>query len=143
MNNYTVHIYKGLDNIQNIHTIRRVVFIQEQNVPEELEIDGMDEKCVHITIEDKNKVIATARVIQKSNDFYIGRVAVLKDYRGQALGKEVMEQTHTYLKSQNICEVYLNAQIQVVDFYKKLGYIEVSEEFEEAGIIHKKMQKTL
>ncbi len=146
MNNFTVHIYKDIKNIENIekiHAIRREVFIDEQKVPEDLEMDGKDDMCVHITIETKDKVIATTRIIQKDEKYYVGRVAVLKDFRQQNLGKKVMEETHKYLVSQNIKTVYLNAQIQVVDFYKKLGYTTISDEFIEAGIIHIEMKKNL
>ncbi len=143
MKDFTVHIYKGLDNIEKLYKIRREVFIEEQNVPEELEIEGDDYKCTHIALEQNNIVIATARLIEKADGLYIGRVAVLKDYRGKHLGKKVMEVMHEYLLQQNVKEVYLNAQVQVIDFYKKLGYVEISELFEEAGIQHKKMIKKL
>ncbi len=143
MNDITVHIYKGLENIEKLHKIRREVFIKEQNVSEEIEIDGEDYRCVHIALEKDDIVIATARLINKPNGLYIGRVAVLKDYRGLGLGKKVMMELHKYLKNENVEEVYLNAQIQVIDFYKSIGYEEISDFFVEANIKHKKMIKKL
>ncbi|MFV0518639.1 MAG: GNAT family N-acetyltransferase [Lachnospirales bacterium] len=143
------NVHKGNENLEGVLSIRYEVFVKEQNVSEELEMDGLDHLCTHISLidEDKGKVFACSRVIEKKDGFYIGRVAVLKEYRGKDYGKMVVLETEKYLKSKyfdkEVTEIFLNAQIQVIDFYKKIGYVEIGDFFYEANIKHKKMKKNL
>ncbi len=141
-----VTVHRGLEDLEGVLNVRREVFIKEQNVDENIEMDGMDNLCIHISLKDEKGVFACSRIIEKYGDFYIGRVAVLKDYRGLGYGKKVVEETEKFLKcdfEKEVKEVFLNAQVQVMDFYKAIGYVEISDFFFEAGIKHIKMKKIL
>lgn len=118
---------------EEIISIRETVFVKEQSVPKELELDGIDNECIHVLIKDDKKFIATGR-IQK--DGHIGRVAVLKEYRGKGLGKEVINSLIAWAKEHSLHQVYLGAQLQAVDFYKRIGFKEYGEIFLDAGIQH-------
>lgn len=128
------------DNEKEIVAIREEVFVMEQNVPKELEIDGLDPKCKHVLIFSDKKPAATGRIQQ---DGHIGRVAVLKKYRGQGLGKEVIESLEKWARDSNMQRVYLGAQIQAFAFYHKLGFKEYGEVFLDAGIEHINMEKRI
>jgi len=73
------------------------------------------------------------------NSAKIQRVCVLKDFRGTGIGLFMMSNLHEYLINKNINKITLSSQDHAIEFYKKLGYIELGNEYLEAGIIHKKM----
>jgi len=119
-----------------IEQIRRRVFIQEQNVPEELEWDGLDETAIHLLARSGNEPVATARMLA---DGHIGRLAVLPDWRHQGVGRAMLERLLTIARQQRLPTVFLNAQLNAVDFYAKSGFIGQGETFMDAGIPHKRM----
>ncbi len=123
-------------------SVRRVVFVEEQNVPEEIEVDELDPVSFHIlAIETgEEKPIGTARLLP---DGHIGRVAVLKEWRNQGLGLALMKSLIEKARSENRRELMLHAQTQTVGFYEQLGFICIGEEFEEAGILHFRMRMAL
>lgn len=125
---------------REICSIRETVFIKEQNVSPELEVDGLDPECLHVIVKLGNKYSATGR-IQK--DGHIGRVAVLKECRGIGLGKTVIKTLIENAKKRGLGRVYLGAQIRAKNFYKKLGFIEYGEIFLDAGIDHINMELIL
>ena len=117
--------------------LRRTVFIKEQNVPEELEWDGLDEEALHILAEDKNgKPIAAARMLP---DGHIGRVAVLKPWRGQDIGRSLMEFLLEQARRLGYRRVFLDAQVEAIEFYRRLGFEPEGEVFMDAGIPHRHM----
>jgi len=116
--------------------IRRRVFIEEQQVPEELEWDDDDKTCVHVLVTDNNIPIATGRI---KMDGHIGRMAVLKDYRDKGVGSTVLRALIDFSKTLNMKSVYLHAQITAIPFYEKHGFKTNSDEFMDAGIPHKSM----
>ena len=117
------------------------VFVVEQKVPVEEEIDDLDPIAVHFLAVDSNGLaIGTARVIP---DGHIGRVAVLKDWQGRGVGRVLTEATIEYLRSKSFEEAKLNSQVQVVEFYEKLGFESHGEVFYECEIPHLAMSKRL
>jgi len=124
-----------------LSAIRKKVFIEEQNVPEALEWDNDDATCTHILVIDENNCpIATGRIKPEG---HIGRMAVLKEHRHCAIGSAMLKELITVAKAQNLEKVYLHAQISATGFYEKQGFISCSEEFMDAGIPHKTMEKKL
>ena len=122
-------------------SVRQEVFVVEQKVPAEEEIDDLDPIAAHFLAVDSNGLaIGTARVIP---DGHIGRVAVLKDWRGQGVGRVLTEATIEYLRSKSFEEARLNSQVQVVEFYEKLGFKSHGEVFYECEIPHLAMCKRL
>ena len=121
--------------------LRGIVFVEEQNVPVTLEIDGMDPDCRHVKAVMNNQTIGTARLLPNG---YIGRMCVLKEYRSQGVGKKMLEcliqqAFYDQTTSAPIDEVTLNSQSSAIAFYQANGFLICSEEFIEANIVHQKM----
>ncbi len=127
-------------NIKEICAIRYNVFVEEQKVPEELEIDGLDDKAKHVLAFVDSVQIGTGRIL---SDGHIGRVAVLKDYRGLGIGKLIMKDLIKWAQNMNLEKVWLSSQWHAHSFYLDLGFVCVGEIYIEAGIDHIKMFKTL
>ena len=131
------------------HSLRIEVFVKEQNVPIELELDEKDhnKNTVHIGYFNDNKLIGVARLIDLDKDvIHIGRVVIDKEYRGQGIGRELIigceNIAQQILKRKIIIE--LSAQIQVENFYKSLGYNRVNDKiYLDAGIEHVDMRKEI
>ncbi|MDE6660436.1 MAG: GNAT family N-acetyltransferase [Anaeroplasmataceae bacterium] len=118
--------------------LRTEVFIEEQNVPIELEIEADEDKYIHCCIYKENLLVAYARVYL-SNPAIIGRVCVKKSYRGLGFGRKVMELAEEQIPLNR--EITLHAQKHAKEFYKSLGYEKVGQIFTEANIEHIKMNK--
>jgi len=121
--------------------LRRTVFIEEQNVPENEEVDGDDPDCDHILLTVSNIPVGAAR-LKYYNDFIkVQRVCVLKNYRGQGIGSKIINFIIRHVEKNDIrSSVRLGSQIHALEFYKRLGFIEFGEEYLDAGILHKDME---
>ena len=137
---YTLKLTRWDKDQKLLSEIRRAVFIEEQQVPEDLEWDDDDKTCVHVLVSDNNKPIAAGRI--KMNG-HIGRMAVLKDYRSKGIGSAVLEALINFSKTLKMKSVYLHAQTTAIPFYEKHGFKTSSDEFMDAGIPHKTMGKQL
>lgn len=134
---YTVRTADWDSDKQNLSDIRRKVFIEEQRVPEELEWDEFDAGSHHIlAIDSNNQPIGTGRI---KPDGQIGRMAVLKQWRHQGVGKAMLEALLKYAREAHYQHIYLHAQLTAIPFYEKFGFIIDSDEFMDAGIPHKTM----
>ncbi|MCX8003080.1 MAG: GNAT family N-acetyltransferase [Anoxybacillus mongoliensis] len=122
--------------------VRRAVFINEQGVSEEEEIDAFENESVHFVIYDNDKPIAAGRFRTIEGIGKIERICVLPAYRGRGIGKRIMEAIEQYAK-QHVSKVKLNAQTHAEPFYKQLGYETISDVFLDAGIPHVTMMKTI
>jgi predicted GNAT family N-acyltransferase len=123
-----------------LRKVRELVFIQEQRVPEALEWDGLDEGATHLLCEVGGRAIATARML---TDGHIGRMAVLAEHRNLGIGSTMLMQLMEIARERGLCEVWLDAQVQAIPFYEKLGFNAEGETFMDAGIPHRRMRKTL
>ena len=124
----------------DICAIRYEVFVDEQNVPEELEIDGFDGEAKHVLTFVDDVPIGTGRIL---SDGHIGRVAVLKNYRGLGIGKSIMKELIKCAQDLSLEKVWLSSQWHAHSFYLDLGFVCVGEIYKEAGIDHIKMFRTL
>ena len=124
--------------------IRFEVFVNEQNVPQEMELDSDDDRAWHVLILSGENVLGTARLVVEEKDLNpvgrIGRMAVLKEFRHQGIGLELLKNLINFGVKQGICEYYLHAQLSAQGFYEKEGFISEGEVFEEAGILHQSMR---
>lgn len=117
--------------------IRKTVFIHEQHVPVALEWDTSDANCLHVLATDLTKrPIGTARLLQ---DGYIGRMAVLKEWRRMGVGKSLLQRLLIEAKKQQMRKVIIHAQSHAVGFYIGFGFQIVGKEFIDANILHIKM----
>ena len=130
-----------LQDMKMIKHIRRTVFVNEQRVPEEIDFDGLDGSSTHwLAFGDSNIPIGTARM---QKDGHFGRMAVLKHYRNNGVGKKIFESALTYAVEKKFPKVWLHSQITAVGFYKKFGFTEVGDMFLDAWIEHMLMTKEL
>ncbi|MDV6317417.1 GNAT family N-acetyltransferase [Chromohalobacter sp. HP20-39] len=113
--------------------IRKVVFIEEQNVPQAEEWDGRDPQCLHFLLHVDDRPVGTARLLP---DGHIGRVAILEEARGQGLGLHLMEATLVAAREAGHHAVHLDAQTHASPFYERLGFIAHGDEFLDANIPH-------
>lgn len=127
-----------------VYAIRYQVFQIEQGVEPSLEFDGQDETADHILAYLNGQPVGTARIRRlDARSAKVERVAVLQQARGLGIGKKIMEASLQHLKATHVSEVHIHAQLQVKDFYQKMGFQSEGEIFEEAGIPHVKMKKLL
>ena len=138
--NITSKICDYESNIKDISAIRYEVFVDEQNVPVDLEIDGLDGKAKHALAFIDGVPIGTGRIL---NDGHIGRVAVLKNYRGLGIGKLIMKELIKCAQDMSLEKVWLSSQWHAHSFYLDFGFVCVDEIYKEAGIDHIKMFKAL
>ena len=144
-----IKILKSKEELNLGFALRIEVFVKEQKVPMELELDEKDnsENTIHIGYFNDNKLIGVARLIDLDKDvIHIGRVVIDKEYRGQGIGRELIigceNIAQQILKRKIIIE--LSAQIQAENFYKSLGYNRVNDIiYLDAGIEHVDMMKEI
>jgi len=127
---------KWQDEEKRLRDIRTIVFIEEQHVPEVLEWDEYDETSVHILVEYNGEAIATGRLLETGQ---IGRMAVIKKYRSKGIGSEIIKKLMLIAEKEGMQLLFLNAQVDAVLFYKKFGFKEEGEVFDDAGIPHLRM----
>lgn len=142
---YELRRVPGEASLEQAYDVRYAVFVDEQGVPRELEVDEFDEHATHFVIfENAGTAVGTARLrMPKDGVAKPERVAVRKDYRGEGLGRVLMKAIESEAREQGCSRAVLHAQTAVEEFYRTLGYETVSDEFEEAGIPHVKMEKPL
>ncbi len=131
--------YYGEENLEDVHMIRTRVFIEEQKVPPELEMDGTDVDAIHLAVYDEGVPVATGRVLIKDGVFTLGRIAVLKEHRGKKYGDLVVRMLIRRAFDMGGQKQYLHSQTHARGFYEKLGFAAYGEEFAEAGIPHVSM----
>jgi predicted GNAT family N-acyltransferase len=138
MNSITVALVQWQEKEADIGYVRKTVFVQEQNVPLEIEMDEQDPQCQHVLAYDQNnRPIGTGRLDPKGK---VGRMAVLPHYRGMGTGRRILETLIQYGRDKGLQRFYLSAQLHAVSFYEQYGFTRYGEEFEEAGIMHVMMK---
>jgi predicted GNAT family N-acyltransferase len=123
--------------------LRRLVFIEEQHVPEEIEMDEDDAHAFHALALDGDLPVGCGRMIRHGDEVKIGRMAVLRERRGSGIGRKVLQFLMETAHRQGCRKAVLHAQITAEGFYLKNGYIPIGEIFEEAGIAHRRMEHDL
>ena len=116
--------------------IRRVVFIDEQQVPQDEEWDGLDTECLHFLATLNGEPVGTARLLP---DGHIGRVAVLSSARGTGIGYQLMEAAIKAAREAGHPHAALSAQLHALAFYERLGFVAHGDVFMDAGIPHREM----
>ena len=124
-----------------LRAIRRTVFVIEQGVPEALEWDDVDPLCAHaLAFDGEGNPIGCGRLLP---DGHVGRVAVLAPWRGRGVGAALLLLLVELARDNGHRRAMLNAQKDAVPFYARYGFIVTGDEFEEAGIAHRIMERTL
>ena len=120
--------------------IRFAVFVAEQGVPPEIELDGLDERCMHAVAFDDGEAVGTGRLLP---DGHIGRMAVLRNWRGRGIGSLILGELVEKARQRGDREVALSAQVHALPFYRAQGFQAEGEVYEEAGIPHQAMRRKL
>lgn len=115
------------------------VFVNEQGVPEEIELDRDDARALHFLAFAAGKAVGTARVVLRQGAAKIGRMAVLKSYRRKGIGKVLLKRAIIMARRRGTQKIYLHAQVPVIGFYEAMGFRSVGPVFKEANIPHRKM----
>ncbi|QWD95616.1 GNAT family N-acetyltransferase [Polynucleobacter sp. MG-Unter2-18] len=122
------------------YSIRKRVFIEEQGVPEEMELDEFDLNAQHALAYADSECIGTARLVTLAgNRGRIGRMAILPKHRGDGIGKQLLGALLKACQSQGIEQIELHAQVTVIPFYEQFGFIAQGDIYDEAGIPHRDM----
>ena len=123
--------------------VRREVFILEQGVPEDLEIDEFDPVAIHVLACSDHSCVGTARLHINEGFGQIGRMAVLSPFRNKGLGRQIMRVLIETAKSKGVSSLMLHAQVSAIPFYERLGFIANGPIYDEAGIPHRNMMMVL
>jgi len=116
--------------------LRTRVFVEEQKVPSSLEMDGRDAESAHVKALIDDDIIGTGRLLPNG---FIGRMCVLREYRNRGIGTMMLKNLVQQAAERGHQNVSLNSQSYVIPFYQKFGFTADSEEFIEAGILHRRM----
>ncbi|MEF8784011.1 MAG: GNAT family N-acetyltransferase [Haloarculaceae archaeon] len=146
MPDYEVRRVAGEAPLSDAFAVRRAVFIDEQDVSEDVEMDGKDEAAIHFVAYDtgRGEPVGTARLRFPGEEAAKAeRVAVLERYRGEGLGRRLMRRAESEASKHGCSRMKVNAQTRVEGFYSDLGYETVSGVFYEADIPHVEMVKDL
>jgi len=138
--NFTVRRAKWPNDAERIRKVRAIVFIDEQNVPPELEWDGTDSECFHAIALNDDEAIGTGRLTASGK---IGRMAVLREQRQRGIGQAIMRELLNIAGTEGIKEVTLGAQTHAIGFYEALGFEAYGEVFDDAGMPHRSMRRSL
>src|SRR5262245_9129238 len=120
--------------------IRFTVFVDEQKVPQEIELDEHDPQCVHALAFDDQRAVGTGRLLP---DGHIGRMAVLKEWRNRGVGALILKSLMQRAKERGDAAIVLSAQVSAVRFYQAHGFVAEGDEYVEAGIRHQAMRRSL
>lgn len=120
--------------------IRTEVFVREQRVPAEIELDEMDARSLHAIAFEDEQPVGTGRLLP---DGHIGRMAILKDWRRRGIGAAILKALMDAAERRGDREIALSAQVHAVEFYRTHGFETVGDVYEEAGIAHQAMVRAL
>jgi predicted GNAT family N-acyltransferase len=122
-------------------TVREAVFVVEQGVPPEIELDEWDPQCDHaLALEPGGRAVGTGRLLP---DGHIGRMAVLRDWRGRGVGGAILAALVERAAARGMTRLVLNAQTHAAPFYARYGFVAFGDEFMEADIPHVAMARDL
>ena len=140
-----VEIYrvKSEAEMKFVRDIRMEVFVREQGVPLELEMDELDNEAVHVLAYVDGVPAGCGRLLLKGEEAKIGRVAVKKSMRRYGIGTGICKLLISIAGDHGVQKIYLGAQLTAVEFYSSLGFAKEGEVFMEAGIKHIKMVRSI
>ena len=144
MGGVTIRWADGPEDLRGAIAVREHVFVQEQQVPVDEELDGRDEEALHLVALDADGVvIGTLRLLFDGETAKVGRVAVEREWRGQGIAARMLELALGEARARGARRARLASQLDVVGLYERAGFGVESDVFEEAGIPHVWMGRDL
>lgn len=132
------------EQLEDAFLVRNIVFVEEQQVPAEEEIDQFEDEATHVVLyDDENKPIGAGRVRIVDGIGKLERICVLSTSRKNGAGGLIVEKLEELATKEGVSKLKLNAQTHAISFYQKFGYEVVSDEFMDAGIPHVTMIKEI
>lgn len=131
------------DDLATCHALRRTVFIEEQAVPAELEVDGLDAEAFHLLATWEGEPVGTARVLPRGETGKIGRVCVLEGMRGRGIGQALIRAAVAELRARGFSRAKLGSQVHAIPFYEALDFAAEGPVYDDAGIPHRDMTLAL
>ncbi|MFC7116278.1 GNAT family N-acetyltransferase [Natronoarchaeum sp. GCM10025703] len=139
-----VRVVESMAEREDAYAVRRTVFVDEQGVDEELEYDEHEDHATHFVAYDGDEPVGAARLREPEDGLgKVERVAVLESRREQGVGEALMRAVEAEARAGGMTKLKLHSQTRAAGFYRSVGYERRGEEFEEAGIPHVKMYKTV
>jgi predicted GNAT family N-acyltransferase len=138
-----IEIGEDRSRMEQAWALRRRIFIEEQHVPEEIELDADDASAFHALALEGERPVGCGRMLARGNYVKIGRMAVLAERRGRGIGRSVLEFLIEQARRRGFRRAVLDAQLHAEGFYLKQGFASMGEVFEEAGIMHRRMERAL
>lgn len=135
---FSIRLANWHSDAEALRMLRRVVFIEEQQVPEDMEWDAEAEENAArhwLALDEQGQPIATARLLPSGQ---LGRVAVLKDWRRRGVGHTLVQRVINHVDDPS--RLFLHAQVDSIAFYRRLGFETEGKQFMEAGILHQTMR---
>jgi predicted GNAT family N-acyltransferase len=131
------------NELKDAYSVRKEVFVEEQKVPLEEEIDQHEEEAAHFVLYEGPTPVGAGRFRTVDGKGKVERICVLSSHRKKGAGQLVMQAIEDFAHNHDVNTLKLNAQTHAIPFYEKLGYKVVSDEFLDAGIPHKTMEKSV
>ncbi|MDQ0253913.1 putative GNAT family N-acyltransferase [Evansella vedderi] len=131
------------EELKDAYNVRRKVFIEEQQVPEEIEVDEHEAESIHFVAYDNGEAVGAGRLRVFEDYGKAERVCVLASHRKKGVGELIMSKMEERAQAEGKPVLKLNAQTHAEPFYKKIGYVTSSDLFYDAGIPHVAMKKEL
>lgn len=150
----TVRLVTTPEERADAYAVRTDVFVTEQGVPVELELDDLDDTADHFVAYDDGRVVGAGRLVVEEPGFegaepslgpvaHLGRLAVRPETRGTGLGVDLVRAIEVRAAERGLAVVALSAQTHALGFYERLGYSAYGPEFDDAGLPHRWMRRTL
>ena len=144
MNNLEILIKPWQKASQEAYLIREQVFVQEQGVPEDMELDEFDPTATHALAYEGPLCVGTARLVHLDHhQAQIGRMAVLSAFRKRGIGKAILNHLIALAQAEGVLTLTLHSQVSAIPFYAKHGFIAQGPIYDEAGIPHRNMMLIL
>ena len=138
-----VRIVQSGADLDRCIAIRRTVFIEGQKVPEPEEFDGLDAACTHFVALDDDRAVGTARLRVVDGHAKLERLAVLDGWQGRGIGGLITRALEQEALRLGHSELLLGAQVQAIPFYERLGYAAEGPVYDDAGIPHRLMRRSI
>jgi predicted GNAT family N-acyltransferase len=138
-----IEVGNDRSRMEQAWALRRRVFIEEQHVPEDIELDADDISAFHALALEDGRPVGCGRMLARGDYVKIGRMAVLAERRGVGVGRRVLEFLIEHARRRGFRNAVLDAQLHAEGFYLKQGFTPVGDAFEEAGIMHRQMERAL
>lgn len=139
----TIEKIKTKEQLNIAYDIRKKVFVEEQQVPIEIEIDEYEDEAIHFLCSTDNEYVGASRLRFVDQYGKLERICILKEFRGNHYGKDLIAAMEKEIKKQKIDEARLHAQTHAIALYESVGYKVTSEEFMDANIPHVEMVKKI